>query len=125
MRAEYRRYLWAWLALMGLLALTLGSAYLKMGIWNSVANLGIAVMKALIVLLLFMHLRLANATIRIYASIGLFTLALLFLISGSDYLTRATHDAPWFAPPATASPAARIEGPAPKSSSGKSSEEGR
>lgn len=98
MRREYKRFFWVWVGLMVLLALTFGSAYLPMGIWNSVTNLVIAIIKAALVALFFMQLRGARGAIRICAVIALFTLALLFAISTSDYATRVIHRAPWQTP---------------------------
>jgi caa(3)-type oxidase subunit IV len=55
--AAVRTYVLVWVALMILLTLTLGSAYIPLGSLNTVINLGIAVAKALLVMLFFMHLR--------------------------------------------------------------------
>jgi cytochrome c oxidase subunit 4 len=98
MRRGYKQYLVVWLCLMGLLALTFGSAYLHMGVWNSVANFVIAAIKAALVAVFFMHLATSRGLIRIFAVAALFALALLFALSGSDYATRAMHWAPWQSP---------------------------
>jgi cytochrome c oxidase subunit 4 len=98
MRREYVRYLWSWLALMLLLTLTAGSAYLHLGAWNFVVNIVIAIAKAGLVATLFMHLKSSSGLIRIYAGIGLYMLALLFVVSASDYATRQVHSAPWQEP---------------------------
>jgi cytochrome c oxidase subunit 4 len=95
MQRTIKRFLWVWLALMVLLALTCGSAFLRMGMWNSTTNLAIAMMKAALVGFFFMHLGKAHGTVRLCASVALFALALLFLISASDYATRVIHWAPW------------------------------
>ena len=81
-------YFLTWLALMGLLAATLASAYIPMGLWNTVVNTGISCAKALLVALFFMHLRHAGALLRIVAITGLLWLALLFGLSWSDIATR-------------------------------------
>lgn len=91
-----------WIALMVLLALTAGSALLKLGWWNGAINMGIAIAKALLVVLVFMRLRRSHALLRIAAVTGLSTLALLFALAGSDYLTRQLPVAPWQAPHAVA-----------------------
>lgn len=95
----YRRSILVWIALMLLLLLTFGSAYLKLGVWNGIINLAIAVMKALLVAIFFMHLRGASGLLRIVAATALLTLALLFGISHSDYATRVMHRVPWQTPP--------------------------
>ena len=98
MSKEIKRYLIVWLCLMVLLGLTFGSAYLRMGAWNSVVNLVIAAIKGLLVVLFFMHLKGSTGLVRICAVTALFTLGLLFLLSSSDYLTRKIYPAPWQSP---------------------------
>lgn len=95
----YRRSILVWLALMVLLLLTFGSAYLRLGEWNSVINLAVAATKALLVVVFFMHLHRASALLRIVAAAALLTLALLFGLSHADYATRVMHRVPWQTPP--------------------------
>lgn len=91
----YRRNLAVWLALLLLLAATAGSAYLPMGTWNSVTNLAIAAVKAALVVLFFMHLRSAQALVRLAAAVALFFLIILFSLAAADYLNRQIYPAPW------------------------------
>jgi cytochrome c oxidase subunit 4 len=98
-RRTYRRSILVWIALMILLMLSFGSAYIKLGAWNSVINLAIAAMKALLVAAFFMHLRNSPALLRIVAATGLLMLALLLGLSHTDYATRVMHRAPWQTPP--------------------------
>lgn len=98
-RQAYRRSLLVWGALMILLLLTFGSAFLKLGAWNSAINLIIAAAKAALVALFFMHLRGAPAILRIVSVTALLTLALLFGLSHADYATRVIERAPWQTPP--------------------------
>jgi len=95
----YRRIVLVWIALMALLLLTFGSAYLKLGAWNNAINLGIAAVKALLVAVFFMHLRSASTMLRIVAVIALLMLALLFGLSHTDYATRTMQRVPWQTPP--------------------------
>ena len=44
-----------WVALMGLLALTCGTAYLPLGSWNVAINFAVAAAKALLVVFVFME----------------------------------------------------------------------
>lgn len=87
--------LWTLAALLVLLALSAGSALLKLGPLNEVANLGIAVIKALLVLTIFMRLKTDNALLRIVASVGFAWLAVMIALSLADVLTRAPLLAPW------------------------------
>jgi cytochrome c oxidase subunit 4 len=63
-----------------------------------VINLVITAIKAALVGVVFMRLGTERALIRICIGVALFTLALLFAISGSDYATRSVYPAPWQAP---------------------------
>ncbi|MGZ3183685.1 MAG: cytochrome C oxidase subunit IV family protein [Telluria sp.] len=87
-----------WLALLVLLALTAGSALLRLGAWNGIVNWAVAVAKALLVALVFMRLRRAPALLRVAALAGLATLVLLVLLSSTDYATRSLPPAPWQQP---------------------------
>lgn len=77
-----------WLALMLLLGLTVGSAYVPLGVFNGVINYTVAITKAGLVLFFFMHLDRSRAAIRLVACVGVFWLLFMFSISFSDYLTR-------------------------------------
>jgi cytochrome c oxidase subunit 4 len=92
----------AWIALLLLLALSAASAWLPLGAWNNAANLGIAVLKALLVALCFMRLARSGPLLRMVALAALGTLALLLVLSGADYLTRNVFRAPWDPPGAAA-----------------------
>jgi cytochrome c oxidase subunit 4 len=86
--ARARTYVFVWIALIGLLLLTLGSAYMKLGSLNFAINLMIAAAKALLVMFFFMHLRSAHYMLRIAAGAGFFWLALLIGLSLTDFLAR-------------------------------------
>jgi cytochrome c oxidase subunit IV len=83
-----KTYALAWLSLLGLLALTVGSAYLKLGWMNSVINLVIAVAKALLVMIFFMHLRSSHPMLRVVAVAGFLWLTLLIGLAFTDFATR-------------------------------------
>jgi cytochrome c oxidase subunit 4 len=87
------RIIIAWAALLALMLTSLASAYVPLGPWNLVAGVGIAAVKASIVLFVFMGLSRAPAVLRLCAALGFATLALLFALSGVDYATRTTHTA--------------------------------
>ena len=77
-----------WLALLGLMLSSLGSAYLRLGAFNTVAGLAIAALKALLVAWLFMRLREAGSLLRLAALAGLGVFAIQLLLTGVDYETR-------------------------------------
>ena len=77
-------YVLIWLALITLLLLTLGSAYLRLGWVNGAINLAIAAVKAVLVMIFFMHLRSGHYLLRIVAAAGFFWLALLIGLAFTD-----------------------------------------
>ena len=83
-----RTYFVVYLALLALLALTVTAAYLPLGSLGVVIALTIAVVKALLVMLYFMHLRYSNRLIWLFAGAGFVWLAILLFYSISDYLSR-------------------------------------
>jgi cytochrome c oxidase subunit 4 len=97
--ASLKTYFYTWVGLMLMLLATVGSSYMPLGLFNSILNLFIATMKALLVAIFFMHLRSASMLMRIFSVVALFTLALLVGLSSSDYATRQIHSAPWSPPP--------------------------
>ena len=86
--ASARTYVLVWAALIVLLLLTLGSAYMPLGRFNTAINLAIAAAKALLVAFFFMHLRSAHHMLRIAATAGFFWLAILIGLSLTDFAVR-------------------------------------
>ena len=84
----WRRNGLIWAALMLLLALTLGLAYVPMGLVTPAAGILIALAKAGLVILLFMELAKARPLIRLAAMAGVVFLAVLFALTLADVLSR-------------------------------------
>ena len=89
--SEQRTMVFVWLACLALLAATIGSYHLDLGLLNVALNLGIALVKAALIFWFFMHVREASSLVRVFAFGGLFWLAILFGLGLSDWLTRG----PW------------------------------
>jgi cytochrome c oxidase subunit IV len=70
-------------------ALTIGASYLEMGAWNPVVAIGIACVKATLVVLFFMHVKYSSKLMKLTVGAGLFTFLILVGMSLSDYFTRA------------------------------------
>ncbi len=83
-----RVYLRTFLALLGLLALTWGFAYLNLGAWNAPIALSVAVAKAILIALFFMHLRGSRSLLCLAAVSGIVWLIILLGFALSDYMTR-------------------------------------
>jgi cytochrome c oxidase subunit IV len=81
-------------ALLLLLGTSAGSALIPMGVFNEVANLGIAAVKALLVLVFFMRLKTDSPLLRLVAALGFAWLGLLIALSLADLLTRVALQVP-------------------------------
>jgi cytochrome c oxidase subunit 4 len=77
-----------WIALLVLLALTCGSAFIAMGPWNLAVNLAIAVAKALLVVVVFMRLAQSAPMVTVVAFIAAFDLAILVVLTLPDFALR-------------------------------------
>jgi cytochrome c oxidase subunit IV len=68
--------------------LTWGIAFIDLGIWNPVVALTIAVIKAVLVILFFMHVFYSSKLTKLTVAAGFFWLLIMITMSMSDYLTR-------------------------------------
>ncbi len=75
-------------ALFALFLLTVGAAYIDLGPFNIVVAMTIAIVKAVLVILFFMHVRYGSKVTWVFAGAGFFWLLILFILTMSDYLTR-------------------------------------
>ena len=83
-----KSYVAIFLALMVLTAITVGVAFLDLGAMNTVVALVIAVTKALLVVLFFMHVRYSSSLTKVVVVAGFFWLLLLFFFTLADIKTR-------------------------------------
>jgi cytochrome c oxidase subunit 4 len=83
-----KEYVWITAALLGLLALTVGVAYVNLGAFNTTVAMLIAVAKGTLIVLFFMHVLRASSLIRLFVCAGFFWLALLIGLTLSDFLYR-------------------------------------
>jgi cytochrome c oxidase subunit IV len=81
-------YYMVFLALIVGTGLTVAAASVDLGALNNVAMLTIAVVKATLVILFFMHVRWSSRLTWVVAMSGFFWLLILFGMGMSDYLTR-------------------------------------
>jgi cytochrome c oxidase subunit 4 len=82
-------YLIIFFALLVGTALTIGATYIDMGPWNPVVALAIAVTKATLVILFFMHIKYSSKLMKLTVGAGVFTFLILVGMSLSDYISRA------------------------------------
>jgi cytochrome c oxidase subunit IV len=84
----WRRNSAVWIALMALLLISFGAAYLPLGAFNTVVGLLIALIKAGLVAVLFMELRHSGALMRLAGATGLLFVFVMFVLTLSDFMTR-------------------------------------
>jgi cytochrome c oxidase subunit 4 len=98
-----KTYLYVFLSLIGLTALTTGVAYVDLGPFNTVVALAIAFSKMMLVILFFMNVRHSGGLVRIVIVAAFFWFALLVAFTMSDYRTRSWTPAPdsWSSTPPT------------------------
>lgn len=76
-------------------ALTVAVAFVDLGALNNVVMLTIAVTKATLVVLYFMHVRWSTRLTWVVAASGFFWLLILFGLTMQDYLTRGWVPGTW------------------------------
>lgn len=81
-------YLIVFLTLMVLTVVTVAAAYQDLGVLNDVVALAIAMAKALLVVLFFMHVKYSTRMTALTAIAGLIWLGILIGLTLNDYLTR-------------------------------------
>ena len=89
------RAIWrCWAALMLLLALTTGIAFVPLGAVQLGVSLAIACTKAILVLLLFMELKASSGLVRVFACAGFFWLLIMIALTSADYTHRTDQRVP-------------------------------
>src|ERR1700723_3985662 len=68
---------------------TVGAAYIDLGIFNPVVALAIACFKAVIVILFFMHVKYQSKLVKMTVGAGFFTFLVLVTMTLTDYMSRA------------------------------------
>ena len=89
-----KTYLLVWALLLILLALTVWAAYIHLGWLNPAVAVAIAVTKAAIIILFFMHVRYSSKVVWVFVGAGFFWLGILFVLALGDYFTRPYLPAP-------------------------------
>ena len=83
-----KSYVAVFLALLALTATTTAVSFVDLGPWNTVVALGIAFIKATLVVLIFMHIRWSSRLSQVVIAGGLLWLLILIALTLSDFLTR-------------------------------------
>jgi cytochrome c oxidase subunit IV len=85
-----KAYYLIYAALILFTATTTGMAYVDLGAFNVYLALTIAIVKATLVVLFFMHVKDTAGITRVYVAAGFFWLAILILLTVTDYMTRSS-----------------------------------
>jgi len=75
-------------ALMLLLGLTWTIGYIDLGMFNVIIALTIAIIKALLVALFFMHIKGSSRLLHLAAAVGVIWLVIMLSLTVGDYFTR-------------------------------------
>jgi cytochrome c oxidase subunit IV len=89
-----KTYVFVWALLLVLLAATVGVAYVHLGWLNPVVALSIALVKAAVIVLYFMHVRYSSRLVWVFILGSVLWLAIMFTYSFGDYLTRSYLPSP-------------------------------
>jgi len=84
-----KTYVVTWVALLVLLLLTWAVAQFNLGPWNVLGAFAIAVVKMLLVILFFMHVRHSSKLTWLFVAAGFVWFMIMVDLTLSDYLTRA------------------------------------
>ena len=87
-----RTYLIVFGVLMGLLVATVAGAYAPLGHFHLAIALLIAGLKALVIVLYFMHVRYSSRLTWVFSSAAILWLAIMLFYSIGDYVTRGWLD---------------------------------
>ena len=79
---------------MVLTAITVGVAFINLGPFNFPVALSIAVLKATLVILFFMHAKYSSRLTKLIITSGFFFLLVLFVLTMTDYLSRGWQTYP-------------------------------
>ncbi len=81
-------------ALMVLTAVTVGVAFVNLGPLNFPVAIGIAITKATLVVLFFMHVKYSSRLTKLIVGMALFFLMIMFGLTLTDYLSRGWYTTP-------------------------------
>lgn len=81
-------------ALMALTAITIAVAFVNLGRFNFPVAIGIAITKATLVILFFMHVKYSTQLTKMFVGMAFFFLMILFGLTMTDYLSRGLRNYP-------------------------------
>ena len=91
-KTSRKTYVGVYIALLLLLTTTLVAAFFDLGPFNTIIALFIAICKATLIALVFMHVRWSSKLTWAFAGVGVCWLLLLLGLTMSDYVSRSWLD---------------------------------
>ncbi|HEY0161900.1 MAG TPA: cytochrome C oxidase subunit IV family protein [Edaphobacter sp.] len=82
-------YIAIYVTLLVFTGITVGAAFIDLGVLNPIIAVGIACIKATIVILFFMHVIYQSKLIKMTVGAGFFTFLILLTMTLTDYISRA------------------------------------
>jgi cytochrome c oxidase subunit IV len=86
---DYKTYAFIWLGLVAFTAITVIAAGINLGPWTVFIALGIASIKGLMVMNVFMHLKFEDRIFKIFALVAIVILMIFLGGTMSDFITSA------------------------------------
>ena len=83
-----KTYYTVFAALMGLLVLTVAVAYVDLGSWNIVVAMSIAVLKMVLVITYFMHVKENSKVVWLFVASGFFWFFIMVVLTMPDFIAR-------------------------------------
>jgi len=81
-------------ALMVLTGVTVGAAFVNLGSFNFPVAIAIAITKATLVILFFMHVKYSSRLTKMVVGMSFFFLAIMFGLTLTDYMSRGWYTSP-------------------------------
>lgn len=90
-----KTYFSVYVALMVLLVLTVGTSFINLGPFNVAASLAISLVKAGLIMLIFMEVRYSHPIVWLFSGAAFLWLVIMFALTLSDYFSRPGVQPDW------------------------------
>lgn len=84
----YLTYIFVWLALLAFTSITVTIAGINLGNYTMLVALGIAAIKSVLVINIFMHIKFEEKIFKVFLLLSLFTLLVIFILTSFDIIYR-------------------------------------
>ncbi len=84
----YSTYIFVWLSLLAFTSITVTVAGINLGGYTMLVALGIAAIKSVLVINIFMHIKSEEKIFKVFLLLSLFTLAIIFILTSFDIIYR-------------------------------------